>query len=222
MCGRFELHSALEIIAQIFTLGSIAIPLSPRYNIAPTQDIPIIVNEGAGRTLVLSRWGFLPHWAKDEKDGYKMINARAESVAEKPSFRSAFAKHRCLVIADGFYEWKKTGAKKQPIYVRLRSGRPFGFAGLYSDWTSPDGERVRTSTIITTNANDVLAPIHDRMPVIVAPASYDLWLDPGVHEKDRLLPLLKPYPDDELDLYEVTAKVNSPKNDSPENIARVK
>jgi len=222
MCGRFELHSALEIIAQIFSLGRINVSLSPRYNIAPSQDIPIVLNEGGARTLVLSRWGLLPPWAKDEKDGYKMINARAETVAEKPSFRQAFSRHRCLVVADGFYEWKKEGAKKKPVYVRLRSGKPFGFAGLYSDWNSPDGEAVRTSTIITTDANGVLAPIHDRMPVIIPPDQYELWLDPSVHEKDRLIPVLMPYPDDELVLYEVTAAVNSPKNDSPENIERIR
>jgi len=151
-----------------------------------------------------------------------MINARAETVAEKPSFRQAFSRHRCLVVADGFYEWKKEGAKKQPVYVRLKSGKPFGFAGLYSDWTPPDGERVRTSTIITTNANGLLAPIPDRMPVIIPPDRYELWLDPGVHEKDRLIPLLAPYPEDELELYEVTAKVNLPKHDSPENIERIR
>jgi putative SOS response-associated peptidase YedK len=221
MCGRFELHSAFEIIARIFGLGTISVPLRPRYNIAPGQDIPIVLNEGQGRTLVLSRWGLLPPWAKDEKDGYRMINARAETVAEKPSFRSAFAKHRCLVVADGFYEWKQEGARKKPFYVRLRSGGPFGFAGLYSDWHAPDGGTVRTSTIITTDANGLLAPIHDRMPVIVRPDQYELWLDSSVQEKDRLLPLLRPSADDELELYEVAAAVSSPKNDSAENIERI-
>ena len=220
MCGRFELHSALEIIAQIFSLGRITVPLRPRYNIAPGQDIPIVLSEGAERALVPSRWGLIPHWAKDEKDGYKMINARAETVAEKPSFRQAFSRHRCLIVADGFYEWKKEGAKKKPVYVRLRSGRPFGFAGIYSDWTAPDGNTVRTSAIITTDANGLLAPVHDRMPVIVPPDRYDLWLAADVQEKERLLALLKPFPDDEMELYEVTMKVNSPKNDSPENIER--
>ena len=221
MCGRFELHSALEIIAQVFALGRTMMPLSPRYNIAPGQDVPIIVLEGRERELVPSRWGFLPPWAMDEKDGYKMINARAETIAEKPSFRQAFCRHRCLVVADGFYEWKKEGAKKTPVYVRLRSGKPFGFAGLYSDWRDPDGKSVRTSTIITTDANVLLAPVHDRMPVIVPPEKYGLWLDPEVHENDRLLPLLAPFPDDQLELYEVTPEVNSPKNDSKDNIQRI-
>jgi putative SOS response-associated peptidase YedK len=222
MCGRFELHSVFEIIARIFSLGRTTVVLTPRYNIAPGQDIPLIVEEGRERVLVPGRWGLLPPWAQDAKDGYKMINARGETVAEKPSFRSAFAKHRCLVIADGFYEWKKEGTKKKPVYVRLRSGTPFGFAGLYSDWKAPDGETVRTSTIITTEANGLLAPIHDRMPVIIPPDQYGLWLDPAVQEKDRLLPILKPYPDKELELYEVTTAVNSPKNDSPENIERIR
>jgi putative SOS response-associated peptidase YedK len=222
MCGRFELHSAFEIIAQIFGLagGVSAFPAS--YNIAPGQDIAIVVNEGGKNKLATCRWGFAPTWAKDLKEGYKMINARAETVAEKPSFRQAFIRHRCLVVADGFYEWKNESGKKTPVYVRMKNGKPFGMAGLYNLWTSPEGEQVCTSTIITTDANESLRHVHDRMPVIAPPDKYDLWLNPDVDEKEKLLPILKPYPDKELELYEVSTKVNSPKNDSAENIQKIK
>lgn len=221
MCGRFELHSAFEIIAQIFNLpgGMFTVPMG--FNIAPGMDIAIIVDEGGRNTLAACRWGFVPSWGKDLNDGYRMINARAETVAEKPSFRQAFSRHRCLVVADGFYEWKNEGGKKRPYYIHRRDGKPFGMAGLYNRWTSPEGEQVCTSAIITTEANDIVRPIHDRMPVILARDAVDLWLDPAVHEKEKLLRVLKPCPDDELELYEVSARVNSPKNDSPENIQRI-
>jgi putative SOS response-associated peptidase YedK len=150
-----------------------------------------------------------------------MINARAETVAEKPSFREAFSRYRCLVVADGFYEWKHEGGKKRPFYIHRRDGKPFGMAGLYNLWTSPEGSQVCTGTIITTDANDVLAPIHDRMPVILSLDETGRWLDPAIHEKDKLLPMLKSCPVDDLELYEVSASVNSPKNDSEENIKRL-
>ncbi|NTW60376.1 MAG: SOS response-associated peptidase [Nitrospirae bacterium] len=222
MCGRFELHSAFEIIAQIFGLagGVSAVPAS--YNITPGQDIAIITKVGGNNRLSLCHWGFVPSWCKELSEGYKMINARSETVAEKPSFRQAFSRHRCLVVADGFYEWKNEGGKKKPVYVHLKSGMPFGMVGLYNLWTSPEGEQVCTCTIITTDANESLKPIHDRMPVIAPPDKYDLWLDPGVQEKEKLLQMLKPYPDKELELYEVSTRVNSPKNDSAENIQKIK
>jgi len=152
------------------------------------------VNEGGKNKLAVCRWGFVPPWGKDLNDGYKMINARAETVAEKPSFRQAFSRHRCLVVADGFYEWKKVGGKKMPVYVHLKNGKPFGMAGLYNLWTSPEGEQVCTSTIITTEANEIVRPIHDRMPVIASQDTAALWLDPSGHEKEKLLQVLKPYP----------------------------
>lgn len=221
MCGRFVLQSAFDVIAQIFNLTRMNITIPTSFNIAPGQDIAIIVNDGGARRLTTCRWGFVPPWAKELNEGYKMINARAETVAEKPSFRQAFSKHRCLIVADGFYEWKNEGGKKTPVYVRLKNGKPFGMAGLYNLWTSPEGEKVCTSTIITTGANETLRPIHDRMPVITPADKVDLWLDPSVRETEKLLPVLGPYRDDELELYEVTAKVNSPKNDDPENIQRI-
>jgi len=191
------------------------------YNIAPGQDIAIIVNESGQNRLSLCRWGFVPSWCKELNVGYKMINARAETVAEKPSFREAFSRYRCLVVADGFYEWKHEGGKKRPFYIHRRDGKPFGMAGLYNLWTSPEGSQVCTGTIITTDANDVLAPIHDRMPVILSLDETGRWLDPAIHEKDKLLPMLKSCPVDDLELYEVSASVNSPKNDSEENIKRL-
>jgi putative SOS response-associated peptidase YedK len=222
MCGRFELHSAFEIIARIFGLAGGVLTVPTGYNIAPGQDIAIIVNEGGTNRLTTCHWGFVPPWGKELNDGYKMINARAETVAEKPSFRQAFSKHRCLVLADGFYEWKSESGKKKPMYVHLKNGMPFGMAGLYNLWTSPEGKQICTTTIITTDANETLKPIHDRMPVITPLDKIDLWLDPSVHEKEKLLPILKPYPDKELELYEVSMKVNSPKNDSAENIQKTR
>ena len=222
MCGRFELHSAFEIIARLFGLtgGDVAMPAG--FNIAPGRDIAIVVNEDGANRLAVCRWGFVPAWGKELNDGYKMINARAETIAEKPSFRQAFSRHRCLVVADGFYEWKSEGGKKRPYYIHRADGKPFGMAGLYNRWTSPDGVQICTSTIITTEANETLKPIHDRMPVIMQPGTYDLWLDPSVREKDKLLPVLNPCPDKDLELYEVSMKVNAPKNDSKELIERIR
>jgi putative SOS response-associated peptidase YedK len=220
MCGRFEIHSAIELIAKIFGIHEWDIEYSPSYNIAPSQDILLVVNDGK-RRLVKSRWGFVPSWSKELSAGYKMINARAESVADKPSFMQAFQNQRCLVVADGFYEWKKEGMTKRPFYIRLKSGEPIGFAGLYNIWKSPEGEQICTSTIITTDANEMIQPLHDRMPAIAFPGSYDLWLDPAIHDKTLLQNILKPCPSDALDIYEVTSKVNSPKNNSPENIQKI-
>jgi putative SOS response-associated peptidase YedK len=222
MCGRFELHSAFEIIAKLFGIsgGTFAVPTG--YNIAPGQDIAIIVKVGEKSRLTTCRWGFVPPLGKELNEGYTMINARAETIAEKPSFRQSFSRHRCLIVADGFYEWKNEGGKKRPYYIHRRDGKPFGMAGLYNVWTSPEGEKICTSTIITSDANEILAPIHDRMPVITPPDKIDLWLDPGVQEKEKLLQVLKPYPDNELELYEVSTRVNSPKNDSAENIQKIK
>jgi putative SOS response-associated peptidase YedK len=222
MCGRFELHSAFEVIARLFGLTSSMFAGPAGYNISPGQDIAIIVSEGSARRLTTCHWGFVPSWCKELNEGYKMINARAETVAEKPSFREAFSRHRCLVVADGFYEWKNEGGKKRPFYVHRRDGRPFGMAGLYNLWVSPEGNTVCTSAIITTNANEELAPIHDRMPVILPMDATGLWLDPDVHEKEKLLPMLKPYPADEMELYEVSTLVSSPKNDSAELIKRLR
>ncbi len=217
MCGRFEIHSAIEIIAEIFGIADWDLEYPPHYNIAPSQDILIVVNDGK-RRLIKSRWGFVPSWSQDLDASYKMINARAETVASSKAFKSAFEKQRCLVVADGFYEWRKEGTTRKPFYVRLKSHKPFGFAGLYNVWISPDGEPLTMSTIITTGANQLVMPIHERMPVIASADEYDLWLDPRVQDSSVLPRLLNPYPSEEMELFPVTPKVNSFKFDSPESI----
>ena len=220
MCGRFEIHSAIEIIATIFGIDDWDIEYKPNYNVAPSHDIVIAIESGK-RKLVKSRWGFLPSWSKDASDGYKMINARAETVAEKPSFKHAFQKQRCLVLVDGFFEWKREGKEKKPYLIRMKSGKPYALAGLYNLWTSPKGEKICTNTIITTNSNDLVKSIHDRMPVILPPEKYSTWLDPANLDTSSLLQLLKPFPSDELETYPVTSKVNSPKFTSSETIKRI-
>ncbi|HEV7224065.1 MAG TPA: SOS response-associated peptidase [Pirellulales bacterium] len=220
MCGRFTRSSNFtEHANQATFLGQLGLwqPISapPRYNIAPTQQIAAVRSDDHDRhELVMLRWGLVPGWAPDLAIGAKMINARGESVAEKPSFRHAFKKRRCLVLADGFYEWKKAFKAKQPYFIHLKGGEPFCFAGLWERWSR--GEKpVETCTIITTEANALMKPLHDRMPVIVAPADYGLWLDAAVQEPERLTPLLRPYADAEMEAYPVSTLVNSPKNNSP-------
>lgn len=222
MCGRFALHADAETIAQTFELDE-APELSPRYNIAPTQPAPVVLTTGdnAHREFRTLRWGLIPSWAKDAVIGAKMINARAETVAEKPAFRSAFTHRRCLILADGFYEWQKLGRGKQPIYIRLKSGEPFAFAGLWERWESPDDGPIESCTIITTTPNDLVQPIHDRMPVILHRESYGRWLDPGNTNSEALATLLTPYSANEMEAYSVSARVNSAANDDPTCIERI-
>jgi putative SOS response-associated peptidase YedK len=217
MCGRFEIHSALEIIARIFGVDSIPIEYRPNYNIAPSQDILMIRQDGK-RLLGRCRWGFIPSWSREIPKGFQMINAKAETVAEKPSFRKAFENQRCLIPADGFFEWEKTGTGERPYYIRLRSKAPFGFAGIYGIWTPPNGKPICTSAIITTEANEAIRPIHDRMPVIVSPDKYELWLDPSVRERRLLAEILGPFPSADMELYPVTRNMNSYRHNKPENI----
>ena len=217
MCGRFEIHSPIDIIAEIFGIAEWDIEYPPRYNIAPSQDILLVINDGK-RKLIKSRWGFVPSWSRDLNTGYRMINARAETVAGSRTFKSAFGKQRCLVVADGFYEWRKEGTTRKPFYIRLKSHKPFGFAGLYNIWTSPEGEQLYTSTIMTTDANELITPIHERMPVITPADKYDVWLDPTVQDGSALEGVLRPYPSGEMECFPVTPKVNSFKYNSPENI----
>jgi putative SOS response-associated peptidase YedK len=220
MCGRFVRITPIPVIVKRFKTKQMFADLAPNYNIAPSQEIVIIKDEGV-RQLVQCTWGFVPSWAKDPSIGNKMINARSETVAEKPAFRSAFKKKRCLVIADGFYEWKAEGKKKFPMYIRLKSKEPFGFAGLYNVWKAPDGNQLCTCTIITTEANEAVKPIHDRMPVILPMDREDIWINPGVEDKEILLSVLKPYPSEEMEAYEVSTKVNTPSYNSSENIKAV-
>ena len=212
MCGRYTRHASWRDLVEYFRiLDDPRWNLEPRYNIAPTQQVLIIRNGDNGREPARVRWGLIPHWAKDKSIGNKLINARSETVAEKPSFRDAFKKRRCLVVADGFYEWRKEGAKKQPHLIRLKSGEPIAFAGLWSAWTDKeDGSEVETDAIITTEANELLKPLHNRMPVILSPDEYDQWLDP---ESGDGRELLKPYPSDEMEHLPVSTRVNIVRND---------
>ncbi len=188
---------------------------APSYNIAPPQNVLTVVG-GEERRGGYMRWGLIPFWAKDKSIGSRMINARAETVAEKPSFRNAFKRRRCLIIADGFYEWQKVGAKKRPMRIVMQSGEPFAFAGLWETWRDPEGEVVPSCAIITTSANNLLSPIHDRMPVILPRDVEDFWLDDSVTEPDALTSVLTPYDDEEMEVYEVSPLVNSAWNDGPE------
>ncbi|MGW8288577.1 MAG: SOS response-associated peptidase [Desulfobulbales bacterium] len=221
MCGRFALKAPPRTIQQHFDLPE-TVDLSPRYNIAPSQDVAVIRHlPGKGyRQLDMLRWGLIPGWAKDMKISYRMINARAETLAQKPAFRTAFKKRRCIIAADGFYEWLHSGKTKQPFFVQMKNGAVFGFAGLWESWNSPEGSTVESCTIITTSANDLVRKIHDRMPVILQPDTYEAWLQDST-KAETLQQLLKPYPANEMETYRVSSEVNSPKNDTMECIRPV-
>lgn len=212
MCGRFTLTQSPSAIASALDLPDLS-TFAPRYNIAPTQPVVVarMAPNKAEPEMTHLTWGLIPSWAKDAKIGAKLINARAETLSEKPSFRSAFKRRRCLVIADGFYEWQKLTTGKQPMYLSL-DRQPFSFAGLWEHWQSAEGSEVESCTIITTEANDLMRPIHDRMPVILAPQDYDRWLDPQ-SGSDRLQSLLRPYPAAEMNAYPVSSQVNNPRNE---------
>src|SRR5215813_7645535 len=222
MCGRYTLHHKPEEIEERFDVEPNEELLAPRYNIAPSQIIPVIRHARSGddlREMAGCKWGLIPFWAKDPKIGNNLINAKAETIAEKPSFKQAFAKRRCLIPADGFYEWKKQGkAPSQPIYIRRRDKGLFAFAGLWEEWKTPEGERLPTCTIITTEPNELIAKFHHRMAVILRPEDEQTWLDPGNSTAD-VLPLLKPYTPDELEAFEVSRAVNSPSVDDASCIA---
>ncbi len=212
MCGRFTLTTNLGAIAKRFGISRFLEEVGPRYNVAPTQSV-IVVNDDGTRHLAEMRWGLIPSWAKEAAIGNRMINARAETVATKPAFRMALRKRRCLVVADGFYEWQLLGRRKQPVYIALKSREPFGFAGLWETWTAPDGDEIKTCTMITTEANELLKPIHDRMPVILMREAEGVWLDPTIQDPAVLLPLLTPYPAEEIEWYPVSTRVNNPDYD---------
>jgi len=222
MCGRFTLRAPASTVAEQFNLFDVA-EYRPRFNIAPTQPVAVVriapESDAAGRQLAWLRWGLVPSWAKDPAIGNSLINARAETVAEKPAFRAALRRRRCLVVADGFYEWQRTGSRKQPYFIRLRDDRPFAFAGLWESWEGPDHSALETCTLITTAPNELMEPIHNRMPVILAPGDYDRWLDPAIQGPEQLRPLLKPYSGGEMVAWAVSTHVNSPRNDDPQCIA---
>ena len=209
MCGRYTLKTPAGRLAEEFGVGGSLPELPPNYNVAPTQQVATVLAENGSRRLEMLRWGLIPPWADDPQIGSRMINARSETAPEKPSFRRAFRERRCLIPADGFYEWKRMNGGKQPYYIHMEGGRPFAFAGLWESWDR-EGE-IRSCTILTTGANSLVGEIHDRMPVIVAPDAYDVWLDPA-SEGDELRGLLAPFPEDEMEAYPVSRFVNSPSN----------
>jgi putative SOS response-associated peptidase YedK len=218
MCGRFALFSYMRQLMEEFGIEEHdGDGPDERYNVAPTQRVLVVINDGEANRLERFRWGLVPHWARGPRPRY-MINARAETLAEKPTFRNAFRKRRCLVLADGFYEWQRSGKVKVPFYVRDVSGRPWGFAGVYEVWEDPEEGPVTTCAIITTEANGTMARVHHRMPAIIRPEDRQLWLDPGVEDPERLLPLLRPYDDDLMEVVPVSDAVNSARNDSPDLI----
>lgn len=215
MCGRYLITSSLEAIRRVFEV--LQRPnLKARYNVAPTQQVPVVRLATSGRELVQLRWGLIPSWAKDLSIGAKMINARAETVAEKPAFRSAFKRRRCLVVADGFYEWQRgADGEKQPYVIGLDQEGPMAIAGLWEVWKDPAGERLESCTIITTAANKRLEAIHHRMPVILGRADFETWLTGGDDDPNTLRALLRPYPEDRIKADPVSRHVNSVRNDDP-------
>ena len=216
MCGRFTLQIPPELLANIF--GLIEIPEAPaRYNIAPSQKVAVIRQNGDGQNrLNFMRWGLIPTWAEDMSIGYKLINARSETVHEKHSFRNAIRYRRCLIPTSGFYEWMGEGKAKKPLYIRLKDGSPMVFAGLWESWKSPQKDIVESCTILTTSSNKLIAPIHDRMPVILHPQEYDAWLDREMDDPENLKWLYQPYPFELMEMYPVSHQVNSTNNDGPE------
>jgi putative SOS response-associated peptidase YedK len=204
------------VIAEQFSLFEAA-PFTPAYNIAPTQPVATVVvaTPGLARELVWMHWGLVPSWAKDRSAGSRMINARAETVAQKPAYRAAFRRRRCLVLADGFYEWQRLDGKKRPYFIHLHDDRPFAFAGLWEHWQGAEGETLQSCALVTTEANALMRPIHDRMPVILPEDDYARWLDPSLVAPESLLPLLRPYPSEAMEAYRVSTYVNSPTHDAP-------
>lgn len=220
MCGRFTLTVPEEEWVHYFHIQSVRLKFEPRYNIAPSQMVAAIIADDSGvRRAGLLRWGLIPPWSNDAKIGNKMINARAETIAEKRSFREPLIKKRCLIPADSFYEWKKIGSKKQPMRIMLRSRPLFAMAGIYEAWTSPQGETIHSCSIITTEANDWMQSIHERMPVILPREAESIWLDRKLQTAEQLLPLLKPYPEDDMKAYPVHPNVGKVSIDDPSCIA---
>ncbi|MFB4165406.1 SOS response-associated peptidase [Alteribacillus sp. JSM 102045] len=214
MCGRFTLSEDVKEIEKRFDVDHTVVDnYEPSFNIAPSQHILAIVNDGKHNRLGTLKWGLIPVWAKDEKIGYKLINARGETIHQKNSFKQAFRKRRCIIPTDGFYEWKKyDGKKKQPYRIYLKNEKVFGFAGLWEKWTNDQGEDVFTCTIITTKANEFMRDIHDRMPVILSKANEKVWLDPAVQNTEELTSLLTPLDSSLMTAYQVSSDVNNPKN----------
>lgn len=214
MCGRYSIATPTETLVERFDAEMPVEPIPTHYNAAPTQSLPVLLNQGPRRIERL-HWGLVPHWASDPSIGSRMINARAETLSAKPSYREPFQKRRCLVLADGFYEWQRTAHGKVPMRITLSSGEPFALAGLWSTWQAPDGALLRSFSIITTSANQLVAPIHDRMPVLLRPEDEAIWLDDRAGS-EAWQALLQPYPEELMTSYPVSSRVNSPRNDDPD------
>lgn len=220
MCGRFTLTISPEELQAAFPDFSIPGDIPPSYNIAPSQPIPVIPNDGENQ-LDFFLWGLIPSWTKPDKVGkYSLINARSETAGEKASFKNSFRRRRCLILADGFYEWRapKSGGSKIPYYFFLTDHRPFAFAGLWDVWISPEGDPLKSACILTTSPNQTVKAVHDRMPVILHPGDYQTWLDPREGKPEDFQGLMKPFPDPLMDSYPVSTYVNSPRNNSPQCI----
>ena len=217
MCGRFTLTVDPAELQDNFASYTFPMQFAPRFNIAPTQPVLVIPNDGQNRADFFL-WGLIPSWSKDSAIGNRMINARGETLSEKPFFRAAYKYRRCLIPADGFYEWKAVPGQKAkiPYFIHLKSRQPFAFAGLWEEWHSPDGSQIRSCTVITTEPNELMATLHNRMPVILPPAAYAEWLDTAIRTPESMGTLLRPYPADEMAAYPVSTLVNSPANDRPE------
>ncbi|MFD2328797.1 SOS response-associated peptidase [Cohnella sp. GCM10020058] len=212
MCGRYTIQTTLEELMSMFQIDRVGdIHLTPNYNVSPTHAVPTIINEDGQRLLSMFHWGLIPAWAHDKKIGYRMINARAETLTSKPAYKGLIKSHRAVIPADGFYEWAKTDDGKQPYRFILKSGEPFGFAGLWTEWNSPDGP-LRSCTIITTKPNELVESVHDRMPVLLPPTALDSWLDPHEDDMDKLQDLLVPYDANKMRRYPVSKDVGSVKN----------
>lgn len=223
MCGRFTLTATFEELIDRFNIESF-LPEEdylPNYNVAPSQSVLVVINNGFINKMGYLRWGLIPPWGKDMKIGYKMINARAETLMEKPSFRNAYRNKRCLIIADSFYEWKRQDEKeKTPMRIKMKTDDVFAMAGLWEKWESPEGKSIFSCTVITTEANELVKDIHNRMPVILRPEEEKMWLNPDTNYNE-LNPLLKPFNMELMEAYEVSTMVNSPKNNSVELIQKI-
>jgi len=223
MCGRYTIYVDIEELIHLFAIDSadIRYEYKPNYNVAPTHTVPVILNDDGRRVIDGFRWGLVPFWAKDVKIGFKMINARAETVAEKPAYGRLLKSRRVVIPADGFYEWQKVGAEKQPYRFTLKDESPYGYAGLWDEWKQPDGELLRSCTIITTTPNDLVKDVHDRMPVILPSDAVDTWLDPETTDKETLQSLLAPYPADKMTRYAVSKDVGNVKNSGSKLIEKL-
>lgn len=221
MCGRFVTVIPYEELKQIFDLIESSSRTEPRYNVAPTQQVPVVRSNCEHNALVPMKWGLIPSWSKDSTIASHTINARCETVAEKPAFRHAIKYNRCIIPVSGFYEWLHTGGSKTPHYIHLSDNSPMSLAGIWEPWKAPDGQEIETFSILTTTSNSLISPLHDRMPVILQPADYNLWLSKSMHHPQELTHLYQPFPDEKMALYEVSNLVNNPRFDSPSCIVRV-